>query len=74
MRKIFFETITLKTIFLFVAIVFLNAAVLYSAEVKTERRDDGSWRLLVDGAPYFIRGVNESRRVVFENPNEAAAG
>jgi len=41
------------------------------SQVKTVKHSDGSWQLLVDGKPYFIKGVVFSPVIIGEDPAEA---
>jgi beta-glucuronidase len=48
----------------------LAAPPASAAEVRVRREEDGHWRLLVDGKPFFIRGMDYRVTKIGESPDE----
>ncbi|MBI4845642.1 MAG: hypothetical protein HY810_04100 [Candidatus Omnitrophica bacterium] len=61
----------------FLAVFFCEAAHAENRKIIEERGgkvikyDDGSWQLLVDGNPYFIKGILYTPVKIGESPGEA---
>jgi beta-glucuronidase len=61
-------------------LIFLSVPAVQSkeiqntqGEVKVSKKEDGTWQLLVDDKPYFIKGVVFSPVKIGESPNNSTA-
>jgi beta-glucuronidase len=59
-----------STTMIFIALLFILSASVADAKSKAVKYDNGGWELIVDGNPYYIKGVVFSPVVIGESPGE----